>query len=179
MRRVQVAVLISAAAFWLGASAAGQIAPRGPEQTSFSAEDSSVRRPVTIPPAVMALIENDSLVRDTAQYENTAVGRVPASWFSASAIHLGSDGSSGLIVAAEGPLAGGNVETFWVVLRMGNGYRIVLAIAAHDLDVQRDRTHGYRNIRASAETCCTITTAEFRFDGIRYRRAWSKTENIP
>lgn len=149
-----------------------------PEQTSFSAEDSGMQHPVKIPAPVMALLEQDRRVRNVADYEDIPVSRIPASWFSASTIHLGSGGESDLIVAGEGPLMGANVETFWVVVRARTGYRIALMVPAHDLSVQQRRTRGYRNIRASAETCCTIMIAEFRFDGTAYQRAWSKTENI-
>lgn len=178
MSRIQVILLVAAGALSVGSAAAGQASRNISEQTSFSAEDSGVQHPVTIPTAVMALLGKEGEVRDTAEFERIPISRVPANWFSASAIRLGPNGTSDLIVAAEGPLVGGNVEAFWVVIRTGASYRIALRIHAHDLAVQRRRSHGYRNIQASGETCCTITSAEFQFDGTVYRRAWSKTENI-
>ena len=86
--------------------------PQKKEQTHFNAGDAIVERPVTIPRNVLTILERDNHVKQALNYEGIAPENLPASWFSASEIALGSSGEKDLIVAAEGPLIGANVDTF-------------------------------------------------------------------
>jgi hypothetical protein len=147
-------------------------------QTQFSAEDEGVKSPVTIPPEVMAILGEDDMVKEQMKNEKSRPAELPQSWFSASKIRLAPTTADGLIVQATGPLVGGNVVVFWVFIQSQNGWRLALMIPAHNLIVTQTRFNRYRNLEADAMTCCTITTARFRFDGREYRRYFSKTEDI-
>jgi hypothetical protein len=144
------------------------------EQTNFSAEDESVKDPVAIPSQVMTLLSKDELVRDGMENENITPNKPPSSWFSVSQI----TGSKDLIVVAEDPLVGANIVTFWVFIQSNGQYKLALMTRAHNLSVEKSRSHGYRNITASAENCCQLTTAHFHFDGTEYKESSEKTEDI-
>jgi len=156
----------------------GQAEARVAEQTNFSAEDAGVRHPVVIPAEVMELLAGDAMVKHAAEYEHVPLNRLPSSWFSASTIHLGSGKKADLIVAAEGPLAGANVEVFWVFVRTSDGYRLALMNPAHDLEIRKRRSHDYRDIRTLGATASAVTTVNFKFDGAVYREASARTETI-
>jgi len=84
------------------------------EQSDFSAEDAAVRKPVAIPQRVLTNLEKDETVQNVLRDQNIQPGDLPASWFSASAIHLSGSKATDLIVVGEPPLVGGNVTLFWV-----------------------------------------------------------------
>jgi hypothetical protein len=148
------------------------------EQTAFSAEDEGVKHPVPLPSEVLAILQRDNLVKNELKYGENAPEKLPPAWFSASEIALGSSGEKDLIIAAEGPLAGGNVDTFWVFVQREHHYTLVLTIPAHDLVVKRPHTNGYRNLQASGATAATVTTLSFRFNGRQYKEYSTTTEDI-
>jgi hypothetical protein len=152
--------------------------PASREQQQFSAEDEGVKNPSTIPDEVMAILRSDRLVQNVAKGQKVPLDKIPATWFSASKIKLGGSGTTDLIVAAEGPLAGGNVDVFWVFIQQNSTFKLVLMLPAHDLIVKSTHSHGYRDIEALAATAVTVSTARFRFDGKGYKRYASKTEDI-
>jgi hypothetical protein len=147
-------------------------------QTHFSAEDEGVKSPVMIPPEVMVILGEDDIVKRQMENEEPRPAELPQSWFSASKLRLGPTRTDALIVQATGPLVGGNVVVFWAFIQFQVGWKLGLMIPAHDLIVTQTRFNGYRNLEAGAMTCCTITTARFRFDGRVYKRYFSKTEDI-
>jgi hypothetical protein len=148
------------------------------EQRHFSAEDEGVKNPSTIPDEVMAILRNDRLVQNVAKDQEIPLDKVPATWFSASRIKLGGAGPTDLIVAAEGPLAGGNVDVFWVFIQQNGSFKQALMLPAHDLIVKNTVSHGYRDIEALAATAVTVSTGRFRFNGKVYKRYTSKTDDI-
>lgn len=178
MKRSSCLLVVGAALAFSCVSAKSHTPQSDPEQTVFSAEDERVKHPVLIPNEVLAILRGDGLVKRELDYAGIAPENLPASWFSASEIALRSPGERDLIVAAEGPLVGANVDTFWVFIYSGNGYTLVLTIPALGLSVKNSRTNGYRDIEAAAATAVKITTASFRFDGQEYKIYSSKTEDI-
>ena len=146
-------------------------------QTHFSAEDEGVKSPITIPREVMGILGEDQMVKVQMENEEPKPAELPQSWFSASKAQLGPK-ADGLIVQATGPLVGANVVVFWVFIQSQDGWKLALMIPAHDLIVTQARFNGYRNLEANAMTCCTITTARFRFNGREYQGYFSKTEDI-
>lgn len=177
-RARRICVLFVVALAVVAAQVAGQRPSAKLEQSEFSAEDESMKRPAAIPDEVMAILSKDDFVQDVAKNEEPPAKTIPATWFSASEIHLGSNGRLDFVVAAKGPLMGGNLETFWVFVRTSRGLTLALTVPAHDLIALRARARGYRIIEASAENCCTISRARFRFNGTRYEKYWEKSEEI-
>jgi hypothetical protein len=149
------------------------------EQTQFSAEDDSVHKPAEIPQDVMTILKKDKWVDNILEDENMAPDKLPSSWFSASAIHLGSAKKLDFVVVGEPPLLGANTATFWVFLASSRGYELALKIPAHDLQIKNTRRNGYRDIEASAESAVTFYSALFRFDGKGYVKRSGRAERIP
>jgi hypothetical protein len=176
-RRTRIIGVLILLTTFSAALAKGQ-RPHPSEQTEFSAEDATVHKPAEIPQAVMTLLSKDAWVHDTLGDQNLPADKLPSTWFCASTIHLGSASEVDFVVVGEGPLAGGNVVTFWVFLATPNGYRLVLEQPAHDLTIKRTRNKGYRDIEASAESAVTFYSALFRFDGDVYKKRSGKTEPL-
>jgi hypothetical protein len=172
-------VLVLSAVLSIGISAIGQ-GTRSPanEQTEFSAEDEGVKKPITIPEDVLAILRKDTTVRDILEDQGLAADRLPESWFSASEVHLSKGKLKDLIVVAEQPLVGANTVTFWVFRNAGNIHELILTAPAHDLQVKRVRSKGYRDIEMSAETAVEFHSVRFRFDGKRYSIYHEKLEPI-
>jgi plasmid stabilization system protein ParE len=145
------------------------------EQTEFSAEEDGVHKPVAVPPDVMAILKTDEWVHDTLESEGIPADKLPASWFSASEIHLSTASRSDLVVVGEPPLTGANVALFWVFISTSHGYKLGLRQSAHDLTIKSARRNGYREIEASAESSITFYSALFYFDGDQYVKRSGKT----
>jgi hypothetical protein len=148
------------------------------EQTDFSAEDETVKKPAAIPDEVLALLRQDSMVKDVLESEKIPLQKLPTSWFSASAIHLSAPGEPDMIVAAEGTLMEANVENFWVFRHTVHGYELVLNAPAHDLGVKKRRWNGMREIELESATATNVHTVLLRFDGSQYAVFNDKSKDI-
>jgi hypothetical protein len=148
------------------------------EQLSFSAEDDSVKKPVAIPPDVWAILMKDDLVKSVAENQEPPAEKIPASWFSASAIHLSNSPKTDFVVVAEPPLAGGNVTIFWVFRDTGHGHELVMMAPMHGLEVKSTRWKSYRDIELTSMSAVKISTVLCRFDGRQYKEYKSKIEDI-
>jgi hypothetical protein len=138
------------------------------EQTQFSAEDSTVRRPVKLSASALKALMTDSFVRDAHSESGLGVQEFVDSNLSASEVRLGGPQKKDLVVVAVGRLRGANVTSFWVLRPVRDGYEIVLSGPAHDLHIRRARSHGYRDIDLISATAATISEVHLRFNGSRY-----------
>jgi hypothetical protein len=176
VRRLVLAVcVVATTAAWAGAQ--GKQSP-SPEQTHFSAEDDGVAHPVTLPDDVLKALEKDERVRTSMESSDPPVQTPPSSWFSASKVHLASQEEDDLVVLAEGELRGANVIMFWVFRKTGQGFELVLEAPAHDLEIRKRRSNGYRDIEIVAMTASEVHTVLYRFDGKRYVVRREKLEPI-
>jgi hypothetical protein len=177
MTKYCVALLLLAAGCLTMADAQTRSSTTHVEQTQFSAEDDAVQSPVRIPDDAWAIITSD---RNTKIYQDDGV--TPAepkrSWFSAAVVHLQNSARNDLLIAAEGPLSGGNIETFWIFLDTPNGMRLVLTAGAHDLIIHNTRRNGYRTIELDSVTCCRISTTMLRYERGEYREYRNVAKNI-
>ena len=138
------------------------------EQMHFSAEDEGVKKPISIPSDVLAILANDGLVKNALADQKIPVDKLPTSWFSASAIHLSGPDEIDLVVLGEGQLRGANVITYWVFRATPRGHELVFSAPAHDLIVKKTRRKGFCEIELSGETAVELTTVLFRWDGDKY-----------
>jgi hypothetical protein len=148
------------------------------EQVHFSAEDEGVQKPVPIPEDVLAILNQDELVRNVLKNEGIPADKLPLSWFSASFIHLSSLGEPDLVVLGEGDLRGANVVTFWVFCSTPHGHELVLMAHEHDLEVKKARWKGHREIEISGETAIQFSSVLLRWDGDKYAAYREKSEPI-
>src|SRR5471030_543390 len=75
------------------------------EQIEFSAEDSAVKQPVSIPGDVKEQLSRNEVVQTQLENENLPAENLPASWFLASKVHLSSTRRTDLIIVANSPVA--------------------------------------------------------------------------
>ena len=139
------------------------------EQRQFSAEDETVKNPILIPQSIREILVSDRMVRDAADYDHISPERFPASWFLASAVHLGGNYEDDLVLIGQGPLRGANITQFWVFHRVANGYKLVLQASAHDLTVSKTIWNRLHEIELLSATATRVHTVLLRFDGERYR----------
>ena len=155
------------------------VAPGPGEQYLFSAEDTSVRRPVAVPEHALQLLAKEPGVLATLKAERIPEARPPQAWFLASEVHLGGPREPDLVVIGVGPLRGANVGEFWVFERTEAGYRIVLSTSAMQLEILGSKSNGYRNIRGTRLIGATkISSVVFRFRGGKYQADKPKIEPI-
>jgi hypothetical protein len=138
------------------------------EQTVFNAEDAGVKNPVALPPDVLEALKSDSYAADAFREAD------PSACFSASTIRLGPRVDD-LIVEAAGALRGANVNMFWVFLTTPSGHRLVLKAPAHDLIVEKARTHEYHDITIRSGT---PVSDDLRFNGKRYALHRERTDGV-
>jgi len=150
-------------------NSAGQGAPAA--QSYFSAEDSSVEKPIPLPQDVRATLSKDELVRNEAENDGIPINAIPSSWFSASVVHLTSPSKGDLLVVAQGPLRGSNVTTFWVFAGSRDGFQLVLTAPAHDLRIRSSRSRAYRDIETTSMTASQVASDVYRFNGKRYTKS--------
>jgi hypothetical protein len=152
--------------------------PHTSEQLVFSAEDDGVKHPVAIPREVLAILQKEEMVGSVLENEQTSAENIPLDWFSASAIHLSNSRKADLVVMARGPLAGGNVVTFWVFCAAAHGYELALMAPAHTLRVMNTRWLGHRDIELLSASAVQFSSVLCRFDGKRYASYKTKSERI-
>jgi hypothetical protein len=147
------------------------------EQLVFSAEDSSVKKPVAIPNGVLAMLRRDETVRSVLENENLPPESLPSTWFAGSLLHLADKSNNDLIVVAGPPVSGGNVALFWVFRSVGHEYQLVLSAPAHSLRVLNTRSKGYRDIELVSLSALEYSRTVCRFGGEKYTKY--KTESRP
>ena len=149
------------------------------EQLHFSAEDIGVKHPLVLPKEALTVLARDDGVRDALEAQDLSVDKLPASWFSASKIHLDGPDEIDFIAVGEGPLRGSNVNTFWVFRPSPRGFELILTVVAHDLVVTRELSRGYRNIETIAATAVRVSSVSYRFDGKTYKPRTGGAHTIP
>lgn len=150
------------------------------EQFSFSAEDEAVRRPASLPEDVLNILRIDKRASICEQNEGIAPAGVPASWFTASQIHLAGSDETDLVVRPGTPsdwksgpspnrcLFGANTIQFWIFSETPSA-KLLLSVGAHDLTVLDTQGKGYRDVEIDVGGLAGVSTTVFRFDGQRYQ----------
>jgi hypothetical protein len=164
------------------------------EQSKFNSEqdyaEEPVERPVELSAAALRTLAGDLVVLRCLKHRERTQDQLPAKWFVASEIHLGGPNEIDLIVlprlapsdkppseeSENACLLGANINPFWVLRKTPQGFDLILSESAHGLQVLTTRSNGHRDIRLFSMTAIDVTSADFRFDGKRYRfrRAQSK-----
>ena len=94
---------------------------------------------------------------------------MPEDWFTASEVHLANAAQVDLVVMGNHIARGPYTSAFWVLRKSPAGYRVVFRNDAHDLQLQKTRTNGLRNILTAVVTQRYNSTAEYGFDGKTYK----------
>ena len=150
-----------------------------PEQSTFSMEDASLQRPVSVPEGALAILRKDKHVLQYLEAEGKSAAELTAESFLASEIHLDGPEEVDLVVIGRGRLLGANIAPFWVFRRLAHRYKLVLHVFAHDLSVENTRHNGLKEITAGRATAGTGVVSLYRFEDSRYRLSQAKSERIP
>jgi hypothetical protein len=141
------------------------------EQTSFSCEEERFEHPVPLNEAAKKALAGEKSIADALRDEKLSVETMPEDWFTASEVHLSGSTEVDLVVMGARLARGAYTSTFWVLRKSAHGYRVVLRDNAHDLELQKARTNGLHNILTAIITLRYGSTAEYEFDGNKYRIA--------
>jgi hypothetical protein len=162
----------------LRAQSGGQSA--GPEQTLFSIggreekkhgqyiEHPPVEHPAPLPDEILKALRADTRLTGCLQTDN--VTEAPASWFSASEIHLhANDQVDFVVLPVNQCLFGASVAPVWVFGKTANGYDLIMKTDTLQVEILNSRTNGYRDINVSSITVTEIMVARFNYDGQKYQ----------
>ena len=133
---------------------------------NFSIEE-SMGKTVKIPKRVMALLLAQPRVKEYLE-NNEENKQELLDGFEAALIDLDSHGAHDVVVK-NGVLDGANTGPFWIFTKTASNYRLVLSVTAHDMTISQKKTNGYRNIAAATMTAMEVSTANYRFNGNKYR----------
>jgi len=135
-----------------------------------------------VPASALEILRADQTVSSCLEKQKLSPDHLPASWFSASRIHLAGPDENDLLVqpvfSPERRQCFYGVECcawFWVFRQAGKGYELVLKVFAGALSVRESIWKGYRDIQASSANANGLTTLTFRFDGTRYKEFRKRT----
>jgi hypothetical protein len=179
MNPKNVSLLVLAVSLLLGAEhrqVAQDHAPQ--EQSTFTAENDQMDRPIKVPENVLQILGGDGHVANAMKTAGVGGSRPPADWFSASEIHLANQGELDIIVIGASRMRGANINPFWLFRKIQGGYQLVLTTAAHELAVLDTKSDGFRDVRVYTMTADTVVTTTFKFNGRNYQRSDSKADSI-
>lgn len=116
-------------------------------QTVFNLE-SEMRKQVSIPAAVIAILKSDERVGGC--FEKKGAGANESKWFAASAIDLNGDGRDDLVIkAAAACLYGANQGPFWIFANLTDGYQKILTADGLQLAVLPKKSNSFNQIKIS------------------------------
>jgi hypothetical protein len=157
------------------------LSSQGVEQTSFSAEESSVRRPVRLPNAVLELLRSHESVSECLAQREVSDEQL-RSWFAASTIKLNDDSYRDYVVVPtrrENCLTGANIMPFWVIAGSKDGPKLVLQVNVHDLRILRTSHGELRDIHLISLTASDVSESYLHFKDGKYQLAQSSVKPIP
>lgn len=143
-----------------------------------------VVRPVHLPEDALYVMRQNKTVLRCLEGGHSK-DDIPGTWFIASEVHLTDSDKVGLVVmpgASESSPSGAcllNAHTmpFWILLKSGRAYTIVLEANVQELDVLSTMSHGHRDIETTATNLNATTECLYRFDGEKY--VLNKKTSIP
>lgn len=157
--------------------------PREQSGFNYEFEIDPIRRPVKPSVAALQTLSKDKLVASCLSIAGLRPEELPGNWFVASEIHLTHLDKLDLIALPGGRLpdtppgeisrnaclVGANTGGFWVLRKTPRGFELVLSEMAHNLEVLKTRSHGFRDIRLYTISLRSTTIQDFKFDGKQYR----------
>ena len=68
---------------------------------------------------------------------------------------------------------------WWILRKVAEDYEVILSVDAHDIEVTKTKSRGYRDIEAGITSMQGTTTTRYRFDGKHYQRFREKVNPSP
>ncbi len=124
------------------------------------------KHPIKLPGGALQLLRGEIKdIRGCGVNQSTDISR----WFIASRISLGGRRRAYIARSHENCLNGVDNDWFWIVLKTGRGYRLLLHGGTISLAVRNTRTHGFPDIETNAATAEGNYTDTYKFDGTAYK----------
>ncbi len=135
--------------------------------------EDKIEHPVAIPADVLDALRADKLPKERCLSQVGSGDRIPASWFTASEIHLHDAALADLIVQpseADPCMGGADNTSYWVFRKRPEGHQLVLTGRSFGLNIMKTRTNGYRDVRMMvfSPRLGEVGTI-FKFNGKKYR----------
>jgi hypothetical protein len=186
---VVATTLVSISILWPsdpGSSAQAPLKNKISEQTGFSVEQdfAPVEKPEVLPTEALPVLAQEVGVASCLEGNELPVDRLPAYWFVASRIHLGGHDETDYVVLPNLTVnpessalcfLGANTGQFWIVRKTPKGYRLLLSVRTHSLDILSSRSNGLRDIEAETVFVRESTITLFKFDGSQYKKHKERT----
>jgi hypothetical protein len=146
------------------------------EQSTFAAEVVPLSHPVDLPKSALQVMKKNVFVLSCLK-GGSSPENVPGEWFVASKIYLRPTEEADLLVmprqtskspADNACLFQAHSMPFWILIRNGTGYVVVLEEHVQVLRVLRSSSNGYRDIETKVSNLNESTTWIFGFDGQKY-----------
>jgi hypothetical protein len=140
------------------------------EQRQFGLEE-PIKQPISIPDDVLGVVrEGSEFLSPQCEEEAGSHDRIPAAWYEATRISLGTRNKVGLIVKAKTAcLWGANTGPFWIFLEEGEHHSLIFYKVVGGLQVLRSKTHGVYDVRTGLTMKLRPSFVIYRYDGHEYQ----------
>ncbi len=138
------------------------------EQTVFENEV-GFQHPVPLPDAVLQVLRRNKRSKFCLKQTPT-VKEIPASWFEATEVGLGTNGATGFIVKNNDLcLAAADSGSFWVFRKLRDHYEMILNQSGGSLELLHSSSNGYYDISIGAATPAALYKEHYKFVSGKYR----------
>jgi hypothetical protein len=173
LRFVLLAVLFT---FGINVNFGGPADGKSSEQASFAMEGIPLSHPVNLPNDALRVLRKNATILSCSEQEQSG-GEAQEKWFVASEIHLTTNSQVDLVVmprdmrekpSANRCLFNAHSMPFWILVKQGSEYTLVLEDNVQTLKVLRTVSHEFRDIETSSSDLNASTKWLYQFDGHRY-----------
>jgi len=87
-------------------------------------------------------------------------------------VELSDANEKSYVVVGKFPMSGGDCDWFWIVRTGSKSAKVILYAAGLSLELQRTKTHGYRDIRGTWGTAADHGYLMYRYHGPSYNKGY-------
>ena len=160
---------------FLGATSLASLQANAQQANSlvgFSSEEDSVPGAVALPDCARRWLARDARVSLQLDRFHLSLGQLPDSWFAAGAVNFGKPNEKLLVVMGNSrELIGANTAPFWILLWTRQSCDLLLATAAHHLELLDTKTHGLPDVQIGFASTGNTSVHQYNFDGHAYMEA--------
>ena len=137
----------------------------------FTSEEDSLPGAVALPECARTWLARDAHVSRGLDRLHLSLAQLPGAWFAAGAVNLGKPNEKLLVVMGTGELRGANTSPFWILRWSGQSCDLLLATAAHHLELLDTKTHGLPDVQIGFASTGNTSEHQYKFDGHTYMEA--------
>lgn len=138
---------------------------------AFSSEEYSFPGAVPLPECARTWLARDAHISRQLDHLHLSMAQLPDGWFAAAEVKLGKPDEKLLVVMGTDRLRGANTSPFWILRRSGQSCDLLLATAAHHLELLDTKTHGLPDVQIGFASTGNTSGHQYKFDGRAYMEA--------